>query len=817
MAITNMPAWAQIVSVCILGIIGLAAVCCLYLFRQLKTVKSPTWTENPYMDIIAKSIREGVEVFVKGELCSPFGIGVVSIVVFLFFAFVMNLSVSLAFMTGTLITTLGIFLGERVGTFVNKLTAARADMTGSIPKTFEVAMKGGGICGLICHAGGLLGMVLVFMIWGTPTPGAFSHGLINLANFNISEERFLACSLGFSITAIYARIPGGIFAKSADSGADLFGKVAKHLKEDDWHNPITLLDAMADLVCDIIANMADITESMVGVLAAGVIVASNLFERSGGYVNGETMLVVLCILPLIINAIGLLSGAIGMLVFKKYSTNTHPLTQLGRLQWFVLIVSMILSTIVCYPLLSKYQIPEWKLGWISIPLSILIGQLCGLLGGKSTDHSTSDSFPMTRNIAKIASEGPAIATLYNITMAAYSVVPLVAIALVFLNLPRFIGGEFCVIMASVGLFASTNLQVGIDACGAISDTSGAIVTSSQCGANARRGTDGCDKIGNTKAAVTKDYAIFGAIGTVNAFLCLFRTSANINNLTVDAYTAINGGAIATVIMVVFSALLVSGMLSNTYKLIHKAKKYYEQLGEYIDELNTLADQPNTEEKHAKIQSIANKMMAIFKKLAKSNQEGAFKKMVNPALLPILATIAIGLIGGNTYLYYSYIFITVIGLILALFMSNFGSSADNAKKCNETLIDMFEELEDKAKILDMPELAEALHSDLFILDECTGKYIVNQNTIDTSVVLDCEGDPAKDQDAVCYDIVMKIMMEIGVMLVPLFARYCLLDNWGINPPIVNIIVLAIAIAIVAFLYFRIRKDVYEDLKVQNEED
>ena len=246
------------------------------------------------MTNIGDQIHLGAMVFMKREFRTLGILGaIVLVLLFLFLGF----KTSLAFVVGALASGLAGYFGMFPATHANVRTTTAANREGAASAR-SIAFFGGSVMGLLVASMGLLGLGILYLLFGgDPDTAHVIHGF----------------GMGASLVALFSRVGGGIFTKSADVGADLVGKVEAGIPEDDPRNP----GVIADNVGDVAGMGYDIFESYCGAMIATNAIASTItlaaVENLGG--NREMLMG----LPLPLASVGLLCSIAGIMLVRQSS------------------------------------------------------------------------------------------------------------------------------------------------------------------------------------------------------------------------------------------------------------------------------------------------------------------------------------------------------------------------------------------------------------------------------------------------------------------------------------------------------------------
>ncbi|MCK5129923.1 MAG: sodium-translocating pyrophosphatase, partial [Clostridiales bacterium] len=650
--------------------VSIALLVALYNYFKVKNRDSGT----SEMKQIAKAIQEGANTFILHEYRV---ILIVSIVVTTILATVVAWYVAVAFILGALMSATAGFIGMRIATISNVRVANEARLTKNLGKTLKVAFQGGSVMGLGVGAFAILGLGIIFLVFGKFMGQTDPANLVVVPNWlSVNFIPFAMTvsgyALGCSLIAMFNRVGGGIYTKAADMGADLVGKTEAGIPEDDPRNPATIADNVGDNVGDVAGLGSDLLESFVGAIIASIALACYSFFLEPDLISG-VMVTKLINFPLIFVSIGLISCVIGILtlILKKVSDKPHK--ELNVATWTSAIITIIATGVFTFMYFRGFDKLElnnagFMVGALSPWIAAVLGIVSGIAIGAVAEYYTSYDFMPTRKIAKSSIEGTALTITEGLGVGMKStMIPVIILAFATIISYR-IAGIYGVTMAAIGMLSFVAATVSVDTYGPIADNAGGISEMAKLDPEVRKITDKLDSVGNTTAAVGKGFAIGSAALAALSLLASYLHSQ-----------VSSGGEHIELILNVLDPLTLAGVL------IGGALPYFFS-GMLIDAVSKAARKMVQEVRRQFYKYpgiLTGEVLPDYKTCIEISSAGALKEMKYPALIAILSPLIGGFIFGATFVGGLLIGTTLSGIMLALFTANAGGAWDNAKKLIES--------------------------------------------------------------------------------------------------------------------------------------
>jgi K(+)-stimulated pyrophosphate-energized sodium pump len=686
--------------------LAIAAAGLAYAIKSFKQIMAKDAGDD-LMQKIAKSVQDGAKAFLYAEYKW--------LAVFVAVAFVLLMlgtdepangqflgyRTAIAFLLGCGASATAGYFGMHCATraAVRTTQAAKTSLGGAL----DIAFKSGTVMGMTVVSMGLIGITLLFLIYGAPGP---EKDAVNYINY------ILGFSFGASSIALFARVGGGIFTKAADVGGDLVGKIEAGIPEDDPRNPATIADNVGDNVGDVAGMGADLFESYVGAIIATAIIGFSLVP---GTLEGDehvAALTNLLMYPVVLAAVGVVASFIGTFRVKADDESKLSEALFGGLiaASIALLIGGAALTMIMKP--SPAMAPgsiETASHW-NVYFAMCIGLIGGIVIGKITEYYTSEKMAPAQTIAQQSETGAATNIIHGLATGMASTWGPTLVLAISIYVCNDIAGMYGICVAAVGMLSTLGISLGVDAYGPVADNAGGLAEMSHQPPEVRERTDQLDATGNTTAAIGKGFAIGSAALTALALFSAYKVAAGVT-LSLDDAKVVMGLLLGAMLPFVFSSMAMKAVGKAANAMVEEVRRQFREIPGILEGTG----EPD------------------YMRCIDISTKGSLREMVAPGCLAIAAPIVLGMLVGREAVGGLLAGATAAGVMMALFMANAGGAWDNAKKYIES-------------------------------GALGGKGSPAHNA---AIQGDTVGDPFKDTAGPSINILMKLMTIAALIALPLF--------------------------------------------------
>lgn len=675
---------------------------------------------------IAGMIRLGAVTFLNYEFRI---IATIALLVAILMGVVVGWYVGAAFLIGAVMSSLAAVVGMRIATYANVRVSNTARTTKKLGQTLKVAFQGGSVMGLCVGGFALLGLVIVYVVFGLLLGQLSIENVYLVRNwlgieFSPFTMTISGYALGCSIVAMFFRVGGGIYTKAADMGADLVGKVEAGIPEDDPRNPATIADNVGDNVGDVAGLGSDLLESFVGAISSGVILAFHLFLSSEAKNGGMTysLLRKMFMYPIVLAGMGVLACIVGIAYITLKELSEDPHRELNMSTMVSAGLTIMLAGLTSWFMFRGEDLTalDFRLGVMSPWIASILGIIAGVVIGFIAEYYTSYDYKPTQSIASASTEGTALTITQGMSVGMRSTMAPVLVLGATVIAAYGAAGIYGIAMAAVGMLSFVSTTVTVDTYGPISDNAGGIAEMSNLDDEVREITDKLDSVGNTTAAIGKGFAIGSAALAATSLMVAYIYSYSPPEIDpildiINPMTLV-GAMVGTALPYLFSGMLIESVTKAARKMVDEVRRQFREKPGILDG----TEKPDV----SSCISIAS--------------EGALQEMKLPSYIALAFPLVGGFLFGAHFVGGILIGAIMSAIMLALYTGNAGGAWDNGKKFIES------------GGLDGHEKGGETHA--------------------AAVVGDTVGDPLKDTVGPSLDILIKIMSTISLIAVAIFSKY-----------------------------------------------
>src|SRR5213082_1409751 len=687
LALNLLDSGVQLSMLC--AVIGL-----IFAFVLIEIVaRSPAGNER--MRQISGAVLEGAKAYLNRQVVT---IGVIAVVLVVLLCIFKDIPTATGFVIGAACSLAAGYIGMRIAVLANTRTTQAA--TVSIHAAMRVAFNGGAVTGMLVVALALLAVSI------------FYTAANRMVGHDMAIRSLVGLALGASLISVFARLGGGIYTKAADVGADLVGKIEQGFEEDDPRNPATIADNVGDNVGDCAGMAADVFETYaVSLIGAILVGALTLAGNSAAIVY-----------PFVLGGISVL-GAICGVLFVNFANGKPAAVLMGGV-----LTSAIISAILFWPA-THYLFPTGLTigGATRTPTQLYFASLIGLVMTAVvvaiTNYYTSMRYAPVQKIARASETGHATNIIAGLAVGQHATALPVGFIGIAILLSFHFAGLYGIAVAVMSMLSMAGIIISLDSFGPITDNAGGIAVMANLPKEVRAVTDDLDAVGNTMKAVTKGYAIASA-GL--AALVLFGSYVQELSGHVTAHGGVFSYQFSLTEPKVIIGLFLGGLLPFTFTAF-SMDAVGKAAGAVVREVRR--------QLQAKPGILTGEDRPEYGTCVDIVTKAALREMIVPALLPLVAVVAVAMIKplGAVALGGLLVGTIVTGLFVAIAMTSGGAAWDNAKKFIE-----------EGNLGGKGSFAHA-----------------------AAVTGDTVGDPYKDTAGPAINPMIKVVNIVAILIIPIF--------------------------------------------------
>ncbi|PYJ78925.1 MAG: sodium-translocating pyrophosphatase [Verrucomicrobia bacterium] len=596
---------------------------------------------NERMREISAAVQEGAKAYLNRQVKT---ISVIAVVIFILLLIFKDHPTAVGFVIGAFCSLAAGFIGMRVAVLANVRTAQAASIARL--NALRMGFNGGAVTGLLVVGLALLSVSIFYTIAAKMIGSdAAIHSLVGLA-------------LGGSLISVFARLGGGIYTKAADVGADLVGKIESGLEEDDPRNPAVIADNVGDNVGDCAGMAADVFEtyavSLIGAILVGVLTLAG---------NPSAI-----VYPFVLGGISVLGAICGVLFVNV--ARGKP----GRVLMGAVLTNALISAILFWPVTHRlFPAGLTIAGTLRSPAQLYFASLVGLIMTPVivalTNYYTSSHYGPVQKIAHASETGHATNIIAGLAAGEHATaLPVLCIGAAIL-VTFHLAGLYGIAIAVMSMLSMAGIIISLDSFGPITDNAGGVAVMSNLPKEVRAVTDELDAVGNTMKAVTKGYAIASA-GL--AALVLFGSYVQELSQRVTARGEVFSYQFSLTEPKVIIGLFIGGLLPFIFTAF-SMDAVGKAAGAVVREVRR--------QLQAKPGILTGQDRPEYGTCVDIVTKAALREMIVPALLPLVAVIAVAAVKplGAVVLGGLLVGTIVTGLFIAIAMTSGGAAWDNAKK------------------------------------------------------------------------------------------------------------------------------------------